>query len=71
MLNGLLVAIVGTAWSLVVVGLSAYAFARLRFRGRDLLFVLFLGTLMVPQEVLIVPMFMLMQHSAGWTATRR
>src|SRR6266487_2663831 len=41
------------------------AFARLRFKGRDGLFVLFLGTLMVPQEVLIVPMYWLMQ-SLGW-----
>ena len=45
--------------------MSAYAFARLRFRGREQLFVLFLGTLMVPQEVLIVPMYWLMQ-SLGW-----
>ena len=45
--------------------MSAYAFARLRFRGREQLFVLFLGTLMVPQEVLIVPMYWLMQ-TLGW-----
>ena len=49
----------------VASSLSAYAFARLRFRGREQLFVLFLGTLMVPQEVLIVPMYWLMQ-SLGW-----
>jgi multiple sugar transport system permease protein len=45
--------------------LSAFAFARLRFPGRELLFVLFLGTLIVPQEVLIVPMYWLMQV-LGW-----
>ena len=48
-----------------VSSLSAFAFARLRFPGRELLFVLFLGTLMVPQEVLIVPMYWLMQV-LGW-----
>jgi len=63
--NSFLVAITGTAVVLVVSSLSAFAFARLRFPGRELLFVLFLGTLMVPQEVLIVPMYWLMQ-TLGW-----
>jgi multiple sugar transport system permease protein len=64
-LNSFLVAITGTAVVVAVSSLAAYAFARLRFRGRDLLFLLFLGTLMVPQEVLIVPMYWLMQ-TLGW-----
>ena len=63
--NSLVVAITGTAVVVAVSSLSAFAFARLRFRGRELLFVLFLGTLMVPQEVLIVPMYWLMQ-TLGW-----
>ncbi len=64
-LNSLLVAVIGTAVVVAASSLSAYAFARLRFRGRELVFVLFLGTLMVPQEVLIVPMYWLMQ-TLGW-----
>ncbi|MFI7064110.1 carbohydrate ABC transporter permease [Kribbella sp. NPDC050124] len=64
-LNSLFVAIVGTLVVVVASSMSAYAFARLKFRGREQLFVLFLGTLMVPQEVLIVPMYWLMQ-SLGW-----
>jgi multiple sugar transport system permease protein len=64
-LNSFLVAITGTAVVLAVSSLSAFAFARMRFPGRELLFVLFLGTLMVPQEVLIVPMYWLMQ-TLGW-----
>jgi multiple sugar transport system permease protein len=40
--------------------LAGYAFARLRFPGRDLLFMLYLGTLMIPFAVLIVPMYKLM-----------
>jgi len=63
--NSFLVAIIGTAVVVAASSLSAFAFARLRFRGRDLLFVLFLGTLMVPQEVLIVPMYWLMR-TLGW-----
>jgi multiple sugar transport system permease protein len=64
-LNSFLVAITGTAVVLAVSSLSAFAFARMRFPGRELRFVLFLGTLMVPQEVLIVPMYWLMQ-TLGW-----
>ncbi|TDD23178.1 carbohydrate ABC transporter permease [Kribbella turkmenica] len=63
--NSLFVAVVGTLVVVVASSMSAYAFARLKFRGREQLFVLFLGTLMVPQEVLIVPMYWLMQ-SLGW-----
>lgn len=64
-LNSLFVALAGTLVVVVASSMSAYAFARLKFRGREQLFVLFLGTLMVPQEVLIVPMYWLMQ-SLGW-----
>lgn len=64
-LNSLFVAVAGTLVVVAASSLSAYAFARLKFRGREQLFVLFLGTLMVPQEVLIVPMYWLMQ-SLGW-----
>lgn len=66
MLNGLAVAVLGTALVCVTSILAAYAFARLEFRGRELIFLLYLITLMVPQEVMIVPMFILMQQ-LGWT----
>src|SRR5690242_1697411 len=64
-LNSLFVAVAGTLVVVAASSMSAYAFARLKFRGREQLFVLFLGTLMVPQEVLIVPMYWLMQ-TLGW-----
>jgi multiple sugar transport system permease protein len=41
--------------------LAAYAFARLHFKGRDLLFLLYLGTLMIPRQVTIIPLFILMR----------
>lgn len=66
MLNGLVVAVLGTLLVCVTSILAAYAFARLQFRGRELIFLLYLITLMVPQEVMIVPMFILMQQ-LGWT----
>lgn len=48
--------------------LAGYAFARLQFRGRDTLFVLYLGTLMVPLTVTVIPQFILMRVF-GWTDT--
>jgi multiple sugar transport system permease protein len=63
--NGLAVAVSGTVIVLVASSMSAYAFARLRWRGRDTLFLTFLGTLMIPQEILVVPMFILMRW-LGW-----
>lgn len=45
--------------------LAGYAFARMEFPGRDLLFFLYLGTLMVPFAVIIVPMYRIMV-AFGW-----
>jgi ABC-type sugar transport system, permease component len=66
--NSLFVSVLGTVIVLFVSTCAGYAFGRLRWKGRDVVFVLFLGTLMVPQEVLVVPMFMLMQWF-GWVDT--
>ena len=60
--NGLLVATLGTALVVLVSVLGAYAFARLTFRGRDKLFLAYLGTLLLPQEILVIPMYMLMRE---------
>jgi multiple sugar transport system permease protein len=43
--------------------LSAYAFSRLRFRGRAALFGAFLATMVLPQEVLIIPLYLMMQKA--------
>jgi len=56
-LNSILVSTCGAALTMTVSLLSAYAFARLRFRFRDHLFMLFLGTLVLPQEVLVIPLY--------------
>jgi multiple sugar transport system permease protein len=63
--NGFAVAVCGTLVVLVASSMSAYAFARLRWRGRDNVFLVFLATLMIPQEVLVVPMFLVMRQ-LGW-----
>ena len=59
---------------LVVVGqvftsiLGGYAFSRLRFRGRDKLFLLYLGSIMIPFVVLLIPLYRLMIE-IGWGNT--
>jgi multiple sugar transport system permease protein len=45
--------------------LGGYAFARLRFPGRDLIFLLYLGTIMIPFVMLIIPLYQLMVL-VGW-----
>jgi multiple sugar transport system permease protein len=64
-LNTVFVAAVGTSVTLVASALSGYAFARLNFRYRGGLFVLYLSTLIVPQEVIVIPMFLVMKQ-LGW-----
>jgi multiple sugar transport system permease protein len=59
--NTLVVAVGGTLLVVLTSSLAAYAFARLQFPGRDAVFVLYLGTLMVPQAVLVVPQFFLIK----------
>lgn len=60
-LNGFIVAGVGTLGTLIVATLSAYAFARLQFRYRQQLFGLFIAVMLLPQEVLLIPQFMLIR----------
>lgn len=66
--NSLLVTAVCVAGQVVTSALAAYAFARMRWRGRDTLFLLYLATLMVPQQVTITPLFVFMQR-LGWVDT--
>ncbi len=61
-LNSLKVAGIITIGQLVTCSLAAYAFARLRFPGRDLLFGLYLSSLMVPSQVTIIPLYIVMRH---------
>src|SRR6266481_7936316 len=48
--------------TLVTSTLAAYAFARLRFPGREAFFLVFLGTMMIPQEVTLIPNFVLLSN---------
>lgn len=57
LLNTLIFAVITTAVMVVVSTLAAYAFARLRFRGRDFVFGLFLSMMMIPNELVVITNF--------------
>jgi len=56
-LNSLLLASITTVIQLVTSSTAAYAFSRLPFRGRGVVFAIYLATMMIPLQVLIVPLF--------------
>jgi len=57
--NTLVIAVLGVAGTTLSSAIAAYGFARLRFRGRNALFVLMLSTMMIPFPVTMVPLFTL------------
>jgi multiple sugar transport system permease protein len=64
-LNSLIVAICVTVLTLFTSSLAAFAFARLRFKGRNTLFLVYLATLMIPFPVLLIPNFIMVRY-LGW-----
>jgi multiple sugar transport system permease protein len=66
--NSLVNVTVRTFGLLLLSALSAYAFARLRFPGKDVLFVLVLSVMMIPPEVLLIPQYQIMS-GLGWLNT--
>jgi multiple sugar transport system permease protein len=68
MVNSVGVVTVIVAGQLLTCSLAAYAFARLQFRGRDVLFLAYLGTMMIPSQVTLIPGFILMKY-LGWIDT--
>lgn len=67
-LNSFLVSSIIVAGQLITSSLSAYAFAFFKFPGRNLLFYLFLATMMIPWEVTIIPNYFTIKH-LGWLST--
>jgi len=66
-LNSAIIAGAITLSNLVLASLGGYAFARLRFPGREILFMLVLGTLMIPDQLRLVPIYlMLVNWIPGW-----
>ena len=64
--NSAVVALATTLGQLVLCSMSGYAFARFKFQGRNVLFYLYLATLMVPFAVTVTPLFIIVK-TLGWT----
>jgi multiple sugar transport system permease protein len=68
LLNSTVISVGAIIGNLVSCSLAAYAFARLRFRGRTLLFAVMLATIMLPFQVVLVPQFTIFKE-LGWLNT--
>ncbi len=68
LLNTLYIAIFNIIGVIIASSLAAYAFSAMQWRGRDLLFMITLATIMLPEMVLTVPQFILFK-SLGWYGT--
>jgi multiple sugar transport system permease protein len=67
-INSFVIAILSVIGNLIACSLTAYAFARLEFRFKNLWFALMLGTLMLPYHVTLVPQYVLFLN-IGWVDT--
>lgn len=68
--NTIIVAGLITGGQVLFSALAAYAFARLRFPMRDLIFGVYLSALMIPAIIVVIPNYLLI-HSLGWINTYR
>ena len=67
-LNSVIITSFNVIGHLLFCSMAAYAFARLRFPGRDKLFVVFLSAMMIPLIIILIPRFLLI-HALGWVDT--
>lgn len=59
-INSIYIAVVVTAVELLTASMAGYAFGKLKFWGHNVVFMLFLATMMVPQQVIMIPIFNMM-----------
>ena len=67
--NSLFIAITATVLSVFLCALGGYAFAKIRFPGRTLLFSVMLASMAIPFAVVMVPLFVMMRNVFGWIDT--
>ncbi|MDD3999399.1 MAG: carbohydrate ABC transporter permease [Bacilli bacterium] len=65
-LNTIVVGFFTTSGTVVTTILAAFAFSRLNFKGRDLIFAIFLATMMIPGEVFVITNYMTLSRFTGW-----
>ena len=63
--NSVVVTVTATVGQILFAAMSAYAFARMKWRGRNLVFGLYLATMMIPYQVVVIPQFILVSK-LGW-----
>jgi multiple sugar transport system permease protein len=68
LINSVFVSVTSTVLMVLFCAMSGYAFARIAFKGREVLFYAYLATLMIPQQVTLTPLFIVMTM-LGWTNT--
>jgi ABC-type glycerol-3-phosphate transport system permease component len=68
--NSLYVVVLATAGMLISSSVVAYSFARFEYRGRDIIFLITLGTMMLPAQVTLIPQFVLF-HRIGWVPSMK
>jgi multiple sugar transport system permease protein len=66
--NSFYITLLVTGFTLITASMAAYAFAKIDFPGREILFLMFLATMMVPGQVTIIPLFLIMK-ALGWVDT--
>lgn len=59
--NSILIAIMTTFFSILIFSMAAYVLARYRFRGRDIIFLIFISALLIPVNAMLQPIYMLVQ----------
>lgn len=59
--NSLKVTFINVCGAVLTSSLAGYAFAKIKFRGRDLVFLLYLSTMMIPSQITIIPKFVIFQ----------
>ncbi|MET0886643.1 MAG: carbohydrate ABC transporter permease [Mycetocola sp.] len=64
-LNSIYIAVLAVVGTLLTASMAGYAFARIRFRGSRVLFIVFLATQMIPKQVTLIPFYLLMSN-LGW-----
>ena len=67
-INSVLIVILTTFGTLITASLVAYSFARFEYRGRNILFMITLSTMMLPAQVTLIPQFVLF-YRLGWVNT--
>ena len=69
LLNSLIMTLGVTFGTIILSALAGYAFARLKFFGSDALFLLILATLIIPFQILFVPLYLMLANWGGWLNT--